>query len=73
MLLFQKKHCSVRIGGDSRVNERLQSFLLRFFGDDTYEGLAYDVAVAVNYIGGGVGVYIFDKFSGLTAESKHTF
>ena len=45
---------SAHIGGKSLVDELLQRFRLLLFRDSAYDGLAHDIAVAVNHIGGGI-------------------
>ena len=46
---------SAHVGGKRLINELLQRLRLLLFRDGAYDGLAHDVAVAVNHIGGGVG------------------
>ena len=57
---------SAHIGGESLIDERLQSLRLVLFRDGSYDGVAYDVAAAVNHIGGGISKDVGSKLSRLT-------
>ncbi len=61
MLIF-----SARIGSDGLIDEGLQGLRLLFFCNSTYDGVAHDIAVAVNHIGGGV-------CKDVGGEAKYTF
>ena len=45
---------SALVRGDSLFNELAQSFALFFLGDCADNGIAHNVAVSVNHIGGGI-------------------
>ena len=57
---------SAHVRGKGLIDERLQSLGLALFRDGTYDGVAYDVAAAVNHIGGGISKDVGSKLSRLT-------
>ena len=57
---------SAHIGGERLIDERLQSLRLALFRDGSYDGVAHDIAVAVDHIGGGISKDVGSKLSRLT-------
>ena len=57
---------SAHVRGKCLIDERLQSLCLVLFRNGTYDGVAYDVAAAVNHIGGGISKDVGGKLSRLT-------
>ena len=60
---------SAHIGGKGLVDELLQRLRLILFRDGAYDGLAHDVAAAVNHLGGGVGKNVCSELSRLAVGS----
>ena len=57
---------SAHISGKSLVDEFLQCLRLLLFRDSTYDGVAHDIAVAVDHIGSGLSKDVGSKLSRLT-------
>ena len=64
---------SAHIGGKSLVDELLQRLRLLLFRDGAYDGLAHDIAAAVDHIGGGIAKMLVVNFPASPSESKYTF
>ena len=57
---------SAHVCGKGLIDERLQSLRLVLFRDGSYDGVAHDIAAAVNHIGGGISKDVGSKLSRLT-------
>ena len=64
---------SAHIGGERLVDLGLQRLGLRLAGDSADDGLAHDIAAAVNHIGGGIAKMLVVNFPASPSESKYTF